>query len=149
MRLPHVTDVAGIDAAAVGIPFDTATSFRAGARFGPEQIRSASSLLRPYHPVLDVDVVETLSVIDYGDLPVAPGDTEGTYRRIEAGLAPLVDAGVFPLVLGGDHSITLPELRALARPHGPMALGHLDPHPTTRESYASHAALHRTALQRP
>jgi agmatinase len=148
MRLPHVTDVAGVDAAAVGIPFDTATSFRAGARFGPEQIRSASTLLRPYHPVLDVDVVETLSVVDYGDLPVAPGDTEGTYRRIEAGLAPLVDAGVFPLVLGGDHSITLPELRSLARRHGPMALVHLDSHTDTWESYYDQRYFHGTTFKR-
>ena len=76
-----------------GIPFDTATSFRPGARFGPEAIRSASVLLRPYHPALDVDVLEALSIVDYGDLPVAPGDTEGTYRRVEAALAPLVEAG--------------------------------------------------------
>src|SRR5438876_5079333 len=148
MRLPHVTDVAGVDAAAVGIPFDTATSFRAGARFGPEQIRSASTLLRPYHPVLDVDDVETLSAVDYGDLPVAPGDTEGTYRRIEAGLAPLVEAGVFPLVLGGDHSITLPELRALARRHGPMALVHLDSHTDTWESYYDQRYFHGTTFKR-
>src|SRR5215831_12768963 len=95
MRLPHVTDLADLDAAVVGVPFDTATSFRPGARFGPEGIRSASVLLRPYHPSLDVDVLEAVSVVDHGDLPVAPGDTEGTYRRIEMGLAPLVDAGVF------------------------------------------------------
>ena len=108
MRLPHVTDLDGVDAAAVGIPFDTATSFRPGARFGPEAIRAASVLLRPDHPALEVDVLEAVSVADYGDLPVAPGDTEGTYRRIEDGLAPLVDAGVFAVMLGGDHSIGFP-----------------------------------------
>jgi agmatinase len=148
MRLPHVSNVEGVDAAAVGIPFDTATSFRAGARFGPEQIRSASTLLRPYHPALDVDVVESLSVVDYGDLPVAPGDTDGTFRRIEAGLAPLVEAGVFPLVLGGDHSITLPELRALARRHGPMALVHLDSHTDTWEAYYDQPYFHGTTFKR-
>lgn len=68
MRLPHVTELEGVDAAAVGIPFDTGTSFRPGARFGPEAIRSASALLRPFHPVFGVDLVEALSVIDYGDL---------------------------------------------------------------------------------
>ena len=88
MRLPHTTDLAGVDAAAIGIPFDTATSYRTGARFGPEAVRSASALLRPYHPVFDLDLVEALSMVDYGDLPVAPGDTEGTYRRIEEALAP-------------------------------------------------------------
>jgi agmatinase len=148
MRLPHVTDLAGVDAAAVGVPFDTATSFRPGARFGPEGIRSASVLLRPYHPALEIDVLETLSVVDHGDLPVAPGDTEGTYRRIEEGLAPLVEAGVFPLVLGGDHSITLPELRALARRHGPMALVHLDSHTDTWDEYFEMKYFHGTTFKR-
>jgi agmatinase len=148
MRLPHVTELAGIDAAAVGVPFDTATSFRPGARFGPEGIRSASVLLRPYHPSLGIDILEALSVVDYGDLPVAPGDTEGTYRRIEAGLAPLVDAGIFPLVLGGDHSITLAELRSLARRHGPMALVHLDSHTDTWDEYFDQRYFHGTTFKR-
>jgi agmatinase len=148
MRLPHVTELAGVDAAAVGVPFDTATSFRPGARFGPEAIRSASVLLRPYHPSLRIDVLEALSVVDYGDLPVAPGDTEGTYRRIEAGLAPLVDAGVFPLVLGGDHSITLAELRALSRRYGPMALVHLDSHTDTWDEYFDQRFFHGTTFKR-
>jgi agmatinase len=145
MRLPHVVDLAGVDAAVVGIPFDTATSFRTGARFGPEAIRSASALLRPYHPVLDVNVVETISMVDYGDLAVAPGDVEGTYRRIEAGLAPLV---VFTLVLGGDHSITLAELRALARRHGPPALVLLDSHTDTWDEYFGQRYFHGTPFKR-
>jgi agmatinase len=148
MRLPHVTELEAVDAAAVGVPFDTATSFRTGARFGPEAIRSASVLLRPYHPTLRVDVLERLSVVDYGDLPVAPGDIEGTYRRVETGLAALVDAGVFPLVLGGDHSITLPELRALARRHGPMALVQLDSHADTWDEYFDQKYFHGTTFRR-
>jgi agmatinase len=148
MRLPHVTDLAGVDVAAVGIPFDTATSYRTGARFGPEAIRSASALLRPYHPVLKIDLVETLSIVDYGDLPVAPGDTEGTYARVEEGLAPLVAAGVVPLVMGGDHSITLAELRALARAHGPLALVQLDSHADTWESYFGQRYFHGTTFKR-
>jgi agmatinase len=148
MRLPHVTEPVDFDAAAVGIPFDTATSFRPGARFGPEGIRSASVLLRPYHPVLEIDVLDALSVVDYGDLPVAPGDTHGTYRRIEQGLAPLVEAGVFPLVLGGDHSITLPELRALAPRHGAMALVQLDSHTDTWDQYFDQPYFHGTTFKR-
>jgi agmatinase len=148
MRAPHVTDLAGVDAAAVGIPFDTATSYRTGSRFGPEAIRSASALIRPYHPVLDVNVVEALSIVDYGDLPVSPGDTERTYGQIEDGLAPLVDGGVFPLVLGGDHSITLAELRALARRHGPLALVQLDAHADTWDEYFGQKYFHGTTFKR-
>jgi len=147
MRLPHTTDL-DVDAAVVGIAFDTATSYRSGARFGPEAIRSASALLRPFHAGYGIDLLDALSVVDHGDLPVAPGDTEGTYRRIEEGLAPLVDAGVFPLALGGDHSITLAELRALARAHGPLALVQLDSHTDTWEQYFDQRYFHGTTFKR-
>src|SRR6478672_2150240 len=148
-RLPHVTlPHEGVDAAVIGIPFDTATSFRSGARFGPEAIRSASALLRPYHPALDVNVVETLSIVDYGDVPVSPGDTERTYGQIEQGLAPLVEAGVFPLALGGDHSVTLAELRVLARKHGPLALLQLDAHGDTWDEYFGQRYFHGTTFLR-
>src|SRR5947208_13854351 len=79
MRAPHVTELTGVDAAVYGIPFDTATSYRTGARFGPEAIRSASALIRPYPPVHDVNVVDALSIVDYGDLPVSPGAVERPY----------------------------------------------------------------------
>jgi agmatinase len=148
MRAPHVTVLAGVDAAVYGIPFDTATSYRTGARFGPEAIRSASALIRPFHPVHDLNVVEALSIIDYGDLPVSPGDTERTYGQVEEGLAPLVAAGVFPLALGGDHSVTLPELRALAKRHGPLALVQLDAHADTWEAYFGQKYFHGTTFKR-
>ena len=148
MRAPHVTDLAGVDAASVGIPFDTATSYRTGARFGPEAIRSASALLRPYHPVLEVNVVESLSVVDYGDVPVSPGDTERTYGQIEEALAPLAERGIFVVALGGDHSVTLPELRALARVTGPLALVQLDAHADTWESYFGQRYFHGTTFKR-
>jgi agmatinase len=148
MRLPHRTDLTGIDAAAFGIPFDTATSFRPGARFGPEAIRSASALLRPYHPGYGIDLLDTLATVDYGDLPVAPGDTAGTYERVEAALRPLVDGNVFPLGMGGDHSITLAELRALARVHGPLALVQLDAHADTWEAYFGQRYFHGTTFKR-
>jgi agmatinase len=148
MRLPHTTELAGVDAAVYGIPFDTATSYRTGPRFGPEAIRSASALLRPYNPALDVNVVETLSIADYGDVPVSPGDTERTYGQVEEALAPLVEAGVFPLALGGDHSITLAELRALAPKHGPLALVQLDAHGDTWEEYFGQRFFHGTTFKR-
>jgi agmatinase len=148
MRAPHVTTLEGVDVAAYGIPFDTGTSYRTGQRFGPEAIRSASALLRPYHPVLEVNVVEALSIVDYGDLPVSPGDTERTYAQVEEGLAPIVEAGVFPFAMGGDHSITLPELRVLARRHGPLALVQLDAHADTWESYFGQRYFHGTTFKR-
>jgi agmatinase len=131
-----------------GIPFDTATSYRTGARFGPEAIRSASALIRPYHPVHAVNVVEALSIVDYGDLPVSPGDVERTYAQVEQGLAPIVAAGVFPVALGGDHSITLAELRALAQRHGPLALVQFDAHADTWESYFGQKYFHGTTFKR-
>ena len=148
MRAPHVTDLEGVDAAVFGIPFDTATSYRTGARFGPEAIRSASVLLRPYHPVLAVNVVESLSIVDYGDSPVSPGATERTYGQIEETMAPLVEAGVFPLALGGDHSITLAELRALVRRNGPLCLVQLDSHPDTWDEYFGQKYFHGSTFKR-
>src|SRR5579862_3745079 len=148
MRAPHVTDLTGVDAVVYGIPFDTATSYRAGPRFGPEAIRSASAMLRPYNPALRVNVVDSLSIVDFGDVPVSPGDTERTYGQVEEALAPLVDAGVFPLALGGDHSVTLAELRALARRHGPLALVQLDAHGDTWEEYFGQRYFHGTTFKR-
>jgi agmatinase len=148
MRAPHVTVLEGVDAVVYGIPFDTATSFRTGQRFGPEAIRSVSALIRPYNPALDLNVVDALSVVDFGDIPVSPGDTERTYAQIEEALAPLVAAGVFPVALGGDHSITLAELRSLARRHGPLALVQLDAHSDTWEEYFGQRFFHGTTFKR-
>jgi agmatinase len=86
--------------------------------------------------------------VDYGDLPVAPGDTIETYRRVEAALAPLVESGAFPLALGGDHSITLAELRVLARRHGPLALVQLDSHADTWDEYFGQKFFHGTTFLR-
>ncbi|MDX6467608.1 MAG: agmatinase [Gaiellaceae bacterium] len=148
MRAPHVTELAGVDAVVYGIPFDTATSYRTGPRFGPEAIRSASALIRPYNPALGVNVVEALSLVDYGDVPVSPGDTERTYAQVEEALAPIVDAGIFPVALGGDHSITLAELRALARRYGPLSLVQLDSHGDTWEQYFGQRFFHGTTFKR-
>jgi agmatinase len=148
MRAPHVTDLKGVDAAVFGIPFDTATSFRPGARFGPEGIRSASALIRPYHAALEVNVVDALSIVDYGDLPVSPGDVMRTYGQIEQAMLPLVSADVFPLALGGDHSITLAELRVLARKHGPLCLVQLDAHGDTWDEYFGQPYFHGTTFRR-
>jgi len=148
MRLPNSQDLENSDAAIVGAPFDTATTFRVGARFGPESIRSVSHLLRPYNPSQDVSIFDHLSVIDYGDVPVVPGYIEESYRRIAEGLKPIHRAGVVPIVLGGDHSVALPELRAAAAAHGPLALVQFDAHPDTWDSYFGERHTHGTPFRR-
>jgi agmatinase len=148
-RLPHVEVPAeDVDAAVLGVPFDTATSFRPGARFGPEAVRSASALLRPYHPVLDVDVFGTLSLVDGGDLATTPGNAQRTAEQIDASLQPMLRAGIVPLVLGGDHSIVLGELRAHAAVHGPVALVLLDAHADTWDQYYGERYFHGTPFRR-
>jgi agmatinase len=148
MRLPHVTDLDGVDVAVCGIPTDDAVSFKSGARFGPEAIRSASVLLRPYNARLEVDVVEALSMVDYGDAPTVPGYHVESLERIEAFLRPVHEAGVVPLCLGGDHSMVLAELRAAARTHGPLALVHLDAHADVWDSYYGVKYFHGTVFKR-
>jgi len=148
MRLPNTQDLENADAAIVGAPFDTGATFRAGARFGPEGIRSASHLLRRYNPGLDVAIFDYLSVIDYGDVPVVPGYIEESYRHIEEGLTPIHQAGVTLIVLGGDHSIALPELRAAAAVHGPLALVQFDSHPDTWDAYFGEKHTHGTPFRR-
>jgi agmatinase len=147
-RCPHVRDAEGVDVAVVGVPFDTATSYRAGARFGPEAIRAGSTLLRPYHPALGVDVFESQSVVDWGDLEVTPGNAERTTEQVAGGLEPLVAAGVTPIVLGGDHSIVLGELRAHAAAHGPVALVLLDAHADVWDAYYGERLFHGTPFRR-
>jgi agmatinase len=148
MRLPNTQDLENSDVAIVGAPFDTGATFRAGARFGPEGIRSASHLLRRYNPSLDVVIFEHLSVIDYGDVPVVPGYIEQSYRKIAEGLEPIHRAGVIPIVLGGDHSIALPELRAAAAVHGALALVQFDSHPDTWDTYFGEKHTHGTPFRR-
>ena len=147
-RCPFVRDVDGVDVAVLGAPFDTATSFRPGARFGPEAIRAASTLLRPYHPALGVDVFATQSVVDWGDLDVTPGNAVRTLEQIAAGLGELCAAGVTPIVLGGDHSIALGELRAYAAAHGPVAVVLLDAHADTWDEYYGERYFHGTVFRR-
>ena len=144
MRLPHVTATEGVDVAVVGVPFDTGASYRVGARFGPEAIRSVSALLRHHNEVLDVSIFDHCSVVDYGDLPINPGYIEDSYTMIEEGLLPILDGGVTPIMLGGDHSVTLPELRAMAKTHGPVALIHLDSHSDTGDKRFGRSEGHDT-----
>jgi agmatinase len=148
MRLPHVRDLEGVDVAIVGIPTDGAVVYRSGARFGPEGIRSASVMLRNFNPLLGVDVVERLSLVDYGDVPTVPGSTADSLERSERALAEVVDAGVTTLCLGGDHTVLLAELRALARKHEPLALIQLDSHHDLWNEYFGQKLFHGSVVRR-
>jgi agmatinase len=147
-RAPHTTDWANADVAVLGVPFDTATSYRTGPRFGPSAIRDQSQLLRPWHTALEIDVLGSLSLIDGGDLAVTPGNAQRTAEQIATGLAPVIAAGAVPLVLGGDHSIVLGELRAHARAHGPVGVVLLDAHADTWEAYYGERYFHGTPFKR-
>ena len=148
MRLPHSRTTQGIDFAIVGVPWDGATSYRTGQRLGPDAIRKVSVTLRPYNQALDVQIFEHCSGVDDGDLPVIPGYIEDTYAKIEEELSPLVAAGVIPVLMGGDHSITLPELRAIAKTLGPVALVHFDSHTDTNDQYFGRPYYHGSPFRR-
>ena len=148
-RQPHSRSLEGVDVAVVGVPFDTATSYRPGARFGPEGIRSGSTLLRPYHPGLHLDVLGSLSIVDYGDLVTTPGNAERSAEQISEGLEPILSAGAVPLALGGDHSIVLGELRAHAAAAGePVGVVLLDAHADTWDEYYGERYFHGTPFRR-
>jgi agmatinase len=148
MRLPHVPTAEDADFAVIGVPFDTGVTFRAGARFGPEAIRSNSVLAKPHNIALDVNIFNYCSGYDYGDLPIVPGVIEDSYGKIEKNLLPLLDKGIIPVLLGGDHSITLAELRAVAKKHGPVALIQFDSHTDTMDSYFGRRFNHGTPFKR-
>lgn len=135
-RLPLRRDLEGAGSAFVGIPWDDATSFRSGAREGPAAIRNHSRLLRSYHPFHKVYPWRILETVDMGDIDPVPGFLEDTFQRIESGLTPLFRKGKIPFIAGGDHSITLPVLRAQKAATGlPVSLVHLDAHYDTWDSY--------------
>jgi agmatinase len=148
MRLPYVRDLANVDFAVIGVPFDTASTYRVGARFGPEAIRSASVLLRPFNPSLEIGPFDHLSGVDYGDIPVVPGYLAESQEKIREETGIVLDANVTPIALGGDHSISLPLLRAVAKKHGSVALIHFDSHGDVWKEYFGGKDTHGTPFRR-
>lgn len=145
MRMEHVRTTEDIDAAVVGIPFDTCASYRAGCRFGPASIREMSCLAaKPYNPALDVDIFEYCSAVDYGDLDSVPGYVEESFELITNEMKELFKNGVVPVTMGGDHSVTLPELRACSQVYGKVALVHFDAHYDTIKEYFGKPYNHGT-----
>jgi agmatinase len=148
MLLPLAASARGLDVALLGIPYDGGTSYRTGARFGPRAIREQSSLIRPWNPVLKVHPFEKLRVADCGDVDVVPISIERTYASIERRIDEVTGDGALPVCVGGDHSVTLPILRSLARRHGPLGLVHFDAHPDTWDEYFGSKFFHGTPFRR-
>jgi agmatinase len=148
MRLPHVEDARDLDVAIVGVPYDGGTSYRPGARLGPREIRAQSSLIRPYNYFQKVAPFDVLNVADVGDVDAPPVSIERCYEAVESRIGSLADAGARPIVIGGDHSISLPILRVLAKRHGPLALVQFDAHIDTWDEYFGGKYFHGTPFRR-
>lgn len=147
-RLPRLDEVPSADLAILGVPFDSGVTYRPGARFGPAHIRESSRLLRPFNPVLDVSPFAKLQVADAGDLAVNPFDIAEAITAIEHGARELTEQVPRLLTLGGDHTIALPLLRAVAAQHGPVAVVHFDAHLDTWDTYFGAAYTHGTPFRR-
>ena len=148
--LPYTQDPAeleGVDVAIVGAPTDDLVSDRPGARFGPRAIRAASCPPGP-HLEAKIDPMAELKMVDYGDAPVLPADPARTHAAIERTVGEVVAAGAIPLVLGGDHSIAEPDIRACAAKHGPVGLVHFDTHTDTGTEVYGVEVSHGTPMYR-
>jgi len=134
MRLPHIADPARLDIALIGVPWDGGTTNRAGARHGPREVRNMSSFMRKVHHVSRIAPYELSRIADLGDAPVNPIDLGDSLKRIEQFFAKVHAAGAVPLSVGGDHLITLPIFRAIARQQ-PVGMIHFDAHSDTNDRY--------------
>lgn len=146
--MTKVDSAKGLDFAIAGAPFDTASSFRSGSRFGPNAIRNISAMMKPNNVILQVNIMENLKGGDIGDFNVTPGYIHPTYDAIEAGVAGILEENAVPIILGGDHSITLAELRAAAKKYGPVALVHFDSHSDLCDEVFGQKYNHGTPFRR-
>ncbi|MEU0839182.1 agmatinase [Streptomyces sp. NPDC005962] len=147
-RVPRLDQVGSADIAVVGVPFDAGVSYRPGARFGGNAIREASRQLRPYNPAQDAYPFHYVQVADAGDITANPHNIHEAVDNIEAGAEELLSTGAQLMTLGGDHTIALPILRAVARKHGPVALLHFDAHLDTWDTHFGAEYTHGTPFRR-
>ncbi|KAB1646967.1 agmatinase [Pseudoclavibacter endophyticus] len=147
-RLPRLEDVERADLAVVGVPFDTGVSYRPGARFGPSHVRESSRLLRPYNPAQDVSPFAAAQVVDAGDIAVNPFDIDQAVTDLEQAVLRLAERVSGIITIGGDHTIALPLLRAVAKQHGPVAVLHFDAHLDTWDTYFGAPITHGTPFRR-
>jgi len=144
-RLPTLDEVGAADIAVVGVPFDSGTTYRPGARFGPVHVRQSSRLLRPYNPALDIEPFGVAQVADAGDIACNPFDIQAAIATIEATVSAMTAK---LLTIGGDHTIALPLLRAMHARHGPVAVLHFDAHLDTWDTYFGAPYTHGTPFRR-
>lgn len=148
MRLPPVESAAGMDVVFIGIPLDIGTSNRSGTRLGPKQIRAESVLMRPYNMWTRAAPFDSLRVGDLGDVPINTFDLKDSVERITDFYNRVLTHDVIPLTLGGDHTLTLPVLRAIAAKHGPVGLIHVDAHADINEHMFGEKIAHGTPFRR-
>ena len=148
-RLPEIDRVGDYDVAVLGVPFDSGTSYRPGARFGPMAVRQASRHLRPSHHVeLDCAPFCEIQAVDAGDVPVTPFSIDDAMGQIAGHAADLIHGGRTVIAVGGDHTVALPMLRTVVRQHGPVALVHFDAHLDTWDTYFNAPTTHGTIFRR-
>ncbi|WP_170607675.1 agmatinase [Ruegeria arenilitoris] len=148
MRLPQASSLSGLDVAILGIPMDIGTSWRSGTRFGPKQIRSESAMIRPYNMATSAAPFESLQIADIGDLAINTFSLTDSLSIIKESYEGILEQGVIPVAMGGDHSITLPILRAIAAKHGPVALVHVDAHADVNDEMFGEKEAHGTVFRR-
>lgn len=148
LRLPHLASPVGLDAAFIGIPLDIGTSLRSGTRFGPRQLRSESVMIRPYNMATGAAPFDSLSVADLGDVAINTFNLLDTVRLIEAHYDRVLEHDVIPLTLGGDHTLTLPILRAMKKKYGKIGLVHVDAHADVNEHMFGEKIAHGTTFRR-
>jgi agmatinase len=148
MRLPHISDPEELDIALVGVPFDGGTTYRPGTRFGPRAVREQSVLIRPWNPELQLNPFAKYRIADYGDLSVNPLSIKDTFQRVEEQMEPLLKPGTRCAAVGGDHSLSLPLLRATAKKYGPLAVIQFDAHNDLWDEYFGSKLSHGTPFRR-
>lgn len=146
--MPAISEITRADVAVLGVPFDSTVSYRPGARFGPEHIRNSSRLLRPFNPEVEKWPFLAQQTVDLGDLAFNPYDIAAALKSIEHGVRDALDIAPKTLILGGDHTISLPTLRALSKKHGPISVLHFDAHLDTWNTYFDQPFLHGTPFRR-
>ena len=149
-RIPELRDVDSCDVAIIGVPFDAGTSYRPGARFGPQAVRQASRQLRTnYHPNYDVEPFKVQQVADAGDITCNPFNIDEAIKQIEDGATDLLNKVGSIVTIGGDHTIALPLLRAVNKKcWQPVALVHFDAHLDTWDTYFGAPYTHGTPFRR-